>query len=61
MAPNDDAYAGLPLSPDDAAYARLATLAGVPLSSSVVKALRSLLELGAPPSSVGAVLGALTR
>lgn len=72
MAPDDAArlaeLAGLPLSPDDAylspgaaAYARLASLAGLPLSPAVVRALLSLLELGAPPSSVGAVLGALTR
>lgn len=42
-------------------YARLAALAGLPLPPSVISALRSLLDAGAPPSSVGAVLAALTR
>ena len=42
-------------------FASLAALAGLPLTPDVVAALRSLLELGAPPTSVGAVLGALTR
>lgn len=42
-------------------FASLASLAGLPLTPAVVVALRALLELGAPPTSVGAVLGALTR